>query len=91
MKILVLIDGNSLMNRAYHAFKSNGKRNTEGVPMNMVWGFGKFLKGIQNRLLLLMVMVIPLESCFIQIIKTIEVLRMRISKGRNRMFKNCLN
>ena len=49
MKILVLIDGDSLMNRAYHAFKSNGKRNTEGVPMNMVWGFGKFLKGIQNR------------------------------------------
>ena len=25
MKTLVLIDGNSLMNRAYHAFKSNGK------------------------------------------------------------------
>lgn len=49
MKTLVLIDGNSLMNRAYHAFKSNGKRNAEGVPMNMVWGFGKFLKGIQNR------------------------------------------
>lgn len=45
---LVVVDGNSLMNRAFFAFK--GERfNPDGVPMNAVYGIGKFLKGINNR------------------------------------------
>lgn len=48
MKTLLLIDGNSLANRAYFAFKKE-HRNKEGVYMNAVWGMGKFLKNLKQK------------------------------------------
>lgn len=48
MKKLLLIDGNSLSNRAYHAFQKV-HQNKEGVYMNAVWGMGKFLKNLKAR------------------------------------------
>lgn len=48
MKKLVLIDGNSLLNRAYYATKSLTTR--EGIPTNAVFGFTKLLLKIISDL-----------------------------------------
>ena len=41
MKTLVLIDGNSLLNRAYYATRPLSTR--DGTPTNAVFGFTKLL------------------------------------------------
>lgn len=48
MKELVLIDGNSLLYRAYYATAAMGNLmvNKDGIPTNAVYGFANMLENI---------------------------------------------
>ena len=48
MKELVMIDGNSLLYRAYYATAAMGNLmvNKDGVPTNAVYGFANMLESI---------------------------------------------
>ena len=51
MKELVLIDGNSLLYRAYYATAAMGNLmvNKDGIPTNAVYGFANMLENILNH------------------------------------------